>query len=502
VKTATGAVSRHLPAYGAALLLVLGLVLIAPGLEGTTEIVLFIIAVFGLAALPLVLAAGKRKTILLGVFAFVAPFAGVDKWFLYRLHNGGSPGIQLSIADLVMVVLYAVWLWEALSARRVAPERRMPLNGALLAGVGFVALLSFSAFGAADPELAGLELLQTAKLVLWLVYIGYNVCTVEHLRALGSGIASAVVVHSAFAVAEKVAGRSLGLGIFGEQQGVTVGLFAGAYTRAGGLIGHPVLLGAFFALTVPFLLAIVVGSKATWSRWAGAAAILVGAAALALTLSRGAIIAWAFSFGLFIAGAALRGRLRGHGRDLVSGLVAVFLVAAIAASPVIYERFLFSDPGSVSGREQLNDLALRVISAHPVTGVGLNNWPVVMAAYDTTGISLLATDPVHNLYLLLWAETGIIGLAGFVGLVAVLLVTGFRALRRSPVPEVQLAALAAVTSLLAVLIMGLASWELRLTPEHQLFWCVAGLVVAVRRMSVAGDGGSGPGTTGAVVFRD
>jgi len=285
-------------------------------------------------------------------------------------------------------------------------------------------------------------------------------------------------------VAEKLMGRTLGFALLGEAEGQAVGLFAGEYTRVGGLMGSPILLAAFFASTLPFLLAVIAGSTKAWTRAAGVAAVLASAAGLAVTLSRGPAIAWLFCFGWFFAALALRGRLKGRARDVFIGLAVLIVLTLVAASPLIYDRFMFSDPGSIQARQQLMGIASQLIAEHPLAGIGLNNWAVIMAAYDTTGISALTTAPVHNIYLLLWAETGVIGLAGFGALVAVLLTTAYRAFRDAAAIEVQLAALAAATSVMAILIKGLASLDLRYAPEHQLFWFVAGLIVAVRRMSV------------------
>ena len=49
---------------------------------------------------------------------------------------------------------------------------------------------------------------------------------------------------------------------------------------------------------------------------------------------------------------------------------------------------------------------------HPLVGVGLNNFEQVMGPYQKYGI-IFFNNPVHNLYLLYLAETGIIGFIGF-----------------------------------------------------------------------------------------
>ena len=266
MRTAPSTARRYLLLCGVALVLVVLLVFAAPAIEQKSDIVLLLLAVLVVASVPWIMLLRSRKNLLLGLFAFLVPFSTVDKWFFYRAHSGGSPGVQLSIADIVLVLLYALWLWETLVSRRSERDSEKPPNVVLFASIGFLVLISISAINAVDPALVGFEVLQTVKLVLWLVYLGYNISRVEHLRALGVGLVAAVFVHSLFAVLEKLAGGGFGLGFLGEQEGITVSLFAGEYTRVGGLIGHPVLLAAFFEATLPALLAMVACSTRTRNR--------------------------------------------------------------------------------------------------------------------------------------------------------------------------------------------------------------------------------------------
>lgn len=70
-------------------------------------------------------------------------------------------------------------------------------------------------------------------------------------------------------------------------------------------------------------------------------------------------------------------------------------------------------------------LAFSVIADHPILGVGSNNFPVAMLGYLSGELrSQLAFRFIaHNKCLLIWAETGIVGLAAFLAFL-------FGALRR------------------------------------------------------------------------
>ena len=65
-------------------------------------------------------------------------------------------------------------------------------------------------------------------------------------------------------------------------------------------------------------------------------------------------------------------------------------------------------------------IAFSVIEAHPLGGVGVNNYAVVMQEHDNTILGRrfgTMRRPVHNIYLLITGETGFIGLMSFLWLV-------------------------------------------------------------------------------------
>jgi len=63
---------------------------------------------------------------------------------------------------------------------------------------------------------------------------------------------------------------------------------------------------------------------------------------------------------------------------------------------------------SVSQRLQLIKVAILMIKDNPVSGVGLNNFVVRLPEYWQSGQTRLL-QPVHNIYLLILTETGLVG---------------------------------------------------------------------------------------------
>jgi O-antigen ligase len=136
----------------------------------------------------------------------------------------------------------------------------------------------------------------------------------------------------------------------------------------------------------------------------------LGVVTLVLTQSRGAWI------GAVVAIAALIVLLRRRSwlpsaTLMAFGLLGVAVFAALGSA--ITERVASFGNAAALSRLPLMALAFDVIVDHPVLGVGANNFAHVLPSYITVQYSGEWISTVHNKYLLVWAETGIIGLAAW-----------------------------------------------------------------------------------------
>ena len=165
---------------------------------------------------------------------------------------------------------------------------------------------------------------------------------------------------------------------------------------------------------------------------------------LAATQSRGGLVAAVVAG--FVAIVVQRRRLAA----LVGvGLVVLTAAAWFASAPGAWERVTDWDGGG-TGRTELWTVAWRMFEDHPITGVGLNNFRAESQAYVREPgrlefVHLIAEKPgvVHNTYLQLLAETGVVGLALFLAAVAGCLRALWRAVRRfEQAGELLMAALA------------------------------------------------------------
>ena len=281
---------------------------------------------------------------------------------------------------------------------------------------------------AEDPVLARGQWVTWARALVVFFIIATTVRKPEHVRLLvGAFVAGAVA--------------SIVLGLLGVVGSAAVQA-SGALEegRLTGGAGDPNLLAAGLVPGLVLAAALVTVSRRPLPRSLAIAAIPVMVIGMVLTQSRGAFIALGAMFVaalLFTTGKRVHVLLAGVG-------IVVVLAAAFAAYPDALTRVTGDSAGEAgagekggSGRSDLWTVAWRVAKDHPVAGVGLENYQVVAPEYvrepgKLTFVDLISDKPhvVHNTYLGLLAECGVIGLALFVALVLAALNSARRAAQR------------------------------------------------------------------------
>lgn len=207
--------------------------------------------------------------------------------------------------------------------------------------------------------------------------------------------------------------------------------------RPAGTMGHSSNFAKLTGEIMPVALAYVFFAPGI-SRLPALATWAMGAAALAFTVSRAGLGSWLitsalFPFGLlFLRIVSIRPMIPLFSVFFMVLLLAVGLVAAVAGDKIASR--VKDDGGSADTRAPMWAVARNIISANPILGIGYKNYMAVHQDYDDTEekISVVLPLPVHNLYLLIAAETGIPGLVFFLSL---LLMTIWFSIRCALAPE-------------------------------------------------------------------
>ncbi len=185
--------------------------------------------------------------------------------------------------------------------------------------------------------------------------------------------------------------------------------------RAYGSFPHPNIFGGYVVTAILFLLWIGWNGRKEFFWW-WTIATLFGSAFI-LTFSRSAWLALGVGV-VVIAGAAWRFHARPsyHLQKIAFFCALGMLAAGSIFSQAIFTRFDISERleslslnERVSGYEQFDDVFLK----NPVTGVGLGNYTVVLS-FLFLEQSVWNYQPVHNVFLLMLAEIGLLGFLIFV----------------------------------------------------------------------------------------
>lgn len=352
------------------------------------------------------------------LLVLAAPFAGLSM----------SPG-GVHVPLLAPIFVLAIVTVDYGSDRR----RRSALA---LAGVGMVLALVLPLVQ--SPGVA--SALQTVVSLLLGAFLAARVAAQRSgvLVLMWSFLASAAL-QAAIALWELRSGHPLNLyGSAGAQSltgsGGSYFFTYAAQTRPPGAFYDPISLGNLLALTIPMGVGLLVRSVRArqWTRVAAAAAgVALVTVALEETLSR---MSWiAAVVGLLVMFAFVPTRLRRRGMAAVA-VAALLLVAfgVLSTNSTVGQRLgsianPLNETGTGNGdqaRVFIWGRALSVFAAHPIAGVGLNRFQLILEASDpTAGTQAHA----HSTYLQIAADGGLIALAGL-GLVGVALVRDMRRL--------------------------------------------------------------------------
>lgn len=225
-----------------------------------------------------------------------------------------------------------------------------------------------------------------------------------------------------------------------------------------------------------FMLAAV---RRLWQQAVLVAFTAVFIVALVLTQSRG---------GLGAALVALVAAIAFAGRWRARVAVAVLVVAsagivyyAVLAPASVRERVTSISAGASASRADTWTIAVNAASDRPLGGVGLGNFPLVQREYLPAALNLPRADfvlfnelVVHNTYLEILSELGIVGLGLLAAIIAVSFAAGLHGLRTlgRVAPEVE----APMRGLLAGTVSLLAAYVFLSAQYEKHLWLLLGLL--------------------------
>jgi len=411
------------------------------------------------------------KRLFLGVILFEMPLQ-LDTYLAYReeiADMGGIGGFNLAVTTGCLVALGLIWAFElALGMERAAGgwvRRCWPAAFYVLVVAGSIAF-------AHDRLLAIFELNLLLQTLALFVYLVTTTRSFDDVRFVMTMLLIGLVIQGIIMIALSITGETVTI--------LTVRMSVINGGRAAGTMGSPNAAGGYLSILLAPALAVAVlwrGKALRLLAWCG---VVLGLVALVLTASRGAWIASATSLTLFWLLIWRRGLVSLKAPLALGGLGLLTLVPFMDQ---IMMRIFGDDGGAAYSRIPLMKLAMSMVGDNPFWGVGANNFAYAMPYYVSLDIAGSWLFTVHNKYLLVWTETGTVGLVAFMVFLGSILLNSRRGwLGDHPfLPPLSMAVGAAVTGQMLHMFFDLFNGRANV----QILWIVGALVAAIASLEVA-----------------
>lgn len=387
---------------------------------------------------------------------------------------GAMGGLSVSSGTIALAGLYTGWIVESLAKKKQRARAPLHVSKSLVAYLFFIGI---SVFIAQDTSLSLFEACLYFETFLLYIYVANRVRTkqdvlfIVSLLLLGCLIESLVMIAMRILVTPATTWN-------GPIHLHVEDLNSNGIFRVGGTVGSPNTTAGYLSVLLSLALGVFFTNLKGFHKTLALAVLALGGIALILTFSRGGWLAL-FVSAVTICFAVVRRRRLSLKRPVAIVVILVLLYLPFHAA--ISSRLFGNDNGSAESRIPLMHLAYRIFDAHPLFGVGANNFTVAMDPFLTPEFRHGFLYAVHDKYLLVLCETGIGGLLAFLAFLVAALRHGWRCwkLNDSFMAPIALGLFAGVLG--HMIHMNVDVFRGR--PIQELVWLIAALLVAMLRIA-------------------
>jgi len=327
-------------------------------------------------------------------------------------HVGWADGIMVTLSDLFFLFLFIAGKMK--TPRETSHEMKalfiFPISLFLVACI-------FSVPGAIWRRFSYFEIVQFCKIVFLYYYVPMTVLkNKEDIRFVYLSLLAALFLQSILAIVQFYFQDYYNFLHTGSNVRLT---WFGNYIRSQGTVGQP---NGFAAFIIPILLLNqMILSSEKRRKFLYKNIWILGLIALVFSFSRASWLAFIFSTFLLLLAKKKGDRLVANIFPLIAlGGITLFFYDFWSA------RIMTSDQGSLQDRWYLMRIAFEIIRKNFFFGVGINNYWFAMNHYIPQNYDWPFIYMVHNVFLLVFAETGIIG---FIAIILLFVVPIIKTLR-------------------------------------------------------------------------
>jgi putative inorganic carbon (HCO3(-)) transporter len=360
-----------------------------------------------------------RPYLALYLIAFAIPFGSLFEIGIGPVSVGATEGL--------LGLMLAAWLARYAVFRQV-PTRKSPFAVPVIV---FVTATLYSLLNATSLPLAAKELAKWLEVAAVIAFV-HSAVPPRHIRPIVTSLLAAGLLQA-----------MLGIYQFVTQSGPE-GFLLGRFMRAYGTFQQPNPFAGYLGLVAPLALAFALNllspqaadgtsqaiGQDVWQRrfeWFSLVTLVIVSAAIAMSWSRGAWLAFAAAVVVVSIAQSRRGRLVFAALLAVVAMAGILVGAAALPQPVVQRLTGFvpfvgvSDIAAVevtddnyAALERLAhwQSALAMWRDHPWLGVGFGNYGTAYSQYALAKWPV-ALGHAHNYYLNIAAETGLLGLIAY-----------------------------------------------------------------------------------------
>jgi len=446
-----------------------------------------VLAIIGLMVPFVAMMTGNVQRFFLGMLVFTLPVQ-LDKTIQHTGHLGGAAGFIISLFDIILATLYILWISEVVRNKNAKIDLfpRISLPFFLLIGVATLSMVV-----APFPKLSLFEIVQVFKMYLGFLYIGNNIKSGKEIKFVVALLLLGLFLESVLALAQYKFDRPFVPGILGGPEKIGYIRLGEPLSRVSGTWASYNDFAWYLTFMLPISMSLLFSRiKGIYKSMCGLT-LVVGIGALICTLSRAgwSSLAIAILVVLLLSFSKSRGKT-GLNNFIISTMGILIIVLVISTvNPqflkIINRRIFSDDYDAARSRIPQMQIAWNMIKSHPFLGVGINNYTEVMGDYDTTDIRLtsITSYQVHNIFLQIAAEMGIIGFLIFIWVISTVYKEGLRLIKSSEglMSGVVIGVIAGIS---AFLVHGLVDAASPGNHLFLIFWFLAGIIVALGKIGL------------------
>jgi len=418
-------------------------------------------------------------------YLFLATFAWQTRFIFWQADTSFIEwrSAALYVSDVCMLGLFLFW------ARTLSRDAFMKMFSEYkILGV-FLGIALFSFINAPSLVIGTIGVIRLIQYLLFFLYLRFHAwhrfsADMSALAVIVGAVAQALLGIAQFVLQHDVGIRWIGETLLRtDMRGVAVfyNLAGEKILRAYGTLPHPNILAAYLMVAL-WLLAWLWVRHWSWNTraqvvWHSTAGLLL--VGMYLTFSRTIIAVWMFSavvgavlmfvprFSAYVRGSSL-GEIRRRLRAFFATLVIVSVGFTALAWPLVAARL------TLSRSDEAVALRIKYTSEAIASGtgwlninwmgVGIGNFTTWLAGYDRL-LPAHLVQPVHSIYVLVYAEMGIVGLFVLLLLLWSVLKNFWKATTHQPVLRLGLGAL--VVSMLIIGLFDHFYWTLQ---QGRILW--------------------------------